>query len=182
MYVATKFAASSPNAEIMGSVLVGFLTNLRAEDIRPILKTYHLEEIDVNKWYPQQLILDFDKAVAEQKVNATDNLVAIGIKLIDSVPLNPETKTVEDAIRSLDVIARAVVRNVPTEEGFRIVESRPGYALVVANTPWPDDLVYGYLWATVRRYKPANANFTVKEVKNQQPDVNPGVAYDITWG
>src|SRR5258708_25855368 len=73
--VAQKYVASSGEAEILGVSLIAMLENLRAADIRPILESYGLDEVEPKKWYPQQLILDVHRAIAESKIYAVDNLV-----------------------------------------------------------------------------------------------------------
>src|SRR5438046_3100345 len=122
-YVAKKFVASSPRAEIIGSVLMGFLNNLRAEEIRPLLAEYGLDTIDSKKWYPQQLILDFYRALAEEKVNATDSMVALGVKAIENIPVNPNVRTLDQAIQALESISQSIQRNGPAEEGFHVADS-----------------------------------------------------------
>ena len=181
-YVAQPFTASSPQAEMLGASLAALMENLQREDIMPFLEAHHLDKIEPMKWYPQQIVLDFERSIAESKINAIDSLVAIGMKGIDSMPFDPSIKTLEQAITLGNTMMRQICRNIPEEEGATIVENRPGYMLLVQNVPFPADMIYGYLWALTRRYRPATAKFAVKKIDNPNPDQNPGMAFEITWG
>lgn len=181
-YVAQPFIASSEQAEMLGASLSALMDNLQSEEIRPFLEKYSLEQIDPMKWYPQQLVLDFERAIAKSQIDAMYSLVAIGMKGIDSMPLDPNVQTLEQAVILGNTMMRRVCRNIPEDEGAIIVENRPGYLLVIQNVPFPDDMIYGYLWALARRYKPANAMFSVEKVANPNPEQHPGTGFAITWG
>ncbi|MEP7286550.1 MAG: hypothetical protein ABI947_12365 [Chloroflexota bacterium] len=181
-HVAQKFIASTPDAEVFGGALLGVIENIRADEIRPYLQKYNLESLDANRWYPEQLILDFQRAIVESRVNSTDNLVAMGMKGIDSAKLPPEVKTIEQALNALSTMFHTIHRNIPPEETLTVVESKPNFILLVENTALADDILYGYLWGIVKRYRPANASFSVTRVENPVADDYPGTAYEIVWG
>ena len=180
-YAAQEYVASSPDAEILGAVLLSFVQNVKADELMPFLKKYGLDEMDPNKWYPQQLILDFYKGMADNTINMSENMVAIGIKSVETVPQNPDAKTLEQAILTSNATNKVILRNVPEDEGFAIAESRPGYLLVIDNTPYPADAMYGYFWGLARRYKTPGGGFRVVRVDNPKPDQFPGRAFEITW-
>src|SRR5262245_13259408 len=136
-YVAQKYVAASPDVEILGGVLLGLLQATEIENIDSLLQKYGLDEIDANKWYPQQLVLDFYKAVASSEFNSSQNLTEIGTQMIDSTPLQSADNSIKGAIENLDVLTKHVMRNAPEEEKFSIHTSRPGYLLVISNQPYP---------------------------------------------
>ena len=183
-YVAQQYIASSPEAEVIGSLVSSLIDNLKADEIRPIIDGHNPQhvELDVNGWYPQQVILDIQKAIAEKQVNASENLVAIGVKSVDHLQFAPEVQTIEQAIAAFNAIAKQTHRNIPDSETILVVESRPGRVVVVNNTPYPSDNIYGVLWACARRFTPAGAAFTVRGIENPDPGRLPGTAYEITWG
>ncbi|MEP7286552.1 MAG: hypothetical protein ABI947_12375 [Chloroflexota bacterium] len=88
-YVAQPCVASSPEAEVMGTGLLGLIKNLRADDVLPYLQRYGLDSIDADHWYPHQLSLDFQRAIEESHINSTDNLVAIGMAVMEKAPFPP---------------------------------------------------------------------------------------------
>jgi hypothetical protein len=179
-YVAETFVAPSPEAEVIGQGFLALVNNLQSEDIKPFLKQYQLEAIEGDKWYPMQLVLDIEKAMVEAKVNATQNLVAIGISLVDTMPF-PNVTTLEQAIDMLNTMISYGTRNIPEESRWYVAESEPGHVLVTMNMPYPADAVFGYLWGIARRFKPANTKFSVKQVENPKPAEFPGVAFEIRW-
>ncbi|MEP7286551.1 MAG: hypothetical protein ABI947_12370 [Chloroflexota bacterium] len=73
-------------------------------------------------------------------------------------------------------------RNIPSGENFTIVEFRLNFMLVMANTPYPADTTYGYLWAIAKCFRPLNTTFSVTRVENLVADEYPGNAYEIRWG
>lgn len=180
-YVAQVGIASSPNVQIVGSVLQALVQNAKVEELRPLLRKYGLETIELDKWYPQQLVLDFHMAVANSEVNAGENLVAIGMKAVDTMPFPETAKTIEDGVNVVDAMTRQIYRNLPDGEGLSIAARRPGYLLVIDNTPYPEDIIYGYLWALAKRFRPSGADFKVRVVENTDPETYPGKAFEITW-
>jgi hypothetical protein len=162
-YVAQEYVASSPEAEVIGDLLLSLIDNLKADEIRPILENYipRHEEMEVNRWYPQQVFLDVYKAIAERKVNAAENLVAIGMKAAEHLPFTPEVQTVEQAVAFFSTITKKTHRNIPDTESLLVVETRPGGIVIVNNTPYPADAVYGMLWAFATRFVPAGMSYTV---------------------
>ena len=179
-YAAQEYVASSPDAEILGAALLALVQNLKADELLPVLKKYGLDKMDPNTWYPQQLILDFYKGMADNTINISENLVAIGIKAVETVPQDPNAKTLEEAILASNMTNKQIMRNVPEEEGFAIAESRPGYLLIIDNTPYPADTMYGYLWGLAKRYKSPGGTFRVVRVDNPVPDRFPGRALEVT--
>jgi hypothetical protein len=180
-YIAQEYIASSPEAEIIGALMLALVQNLKADELVPMLKTYGLADIDPNKWYPQQLVLDFFKAVAANSVNVSENFVAMGMKSMDMLPIDPRVKTFEESITAFDSTNQQITRNIPADEVLMIAESTPDHVLLIANMPYPIDMVYGYVWVLARRYKPANRSFTVTRVDNPTPDQYPGSALKVIW-
>jgi hypothetical protein len=181
-YVAQKFVSPSTNAETLGAALMLFFENILAETIRPILEKHGIETLEPDQWYPMQLILDVEKDIVDSPLYGNESLVALGMKAIDTAPFDPSITTIEQAIAALDTIVNYASRNIPEGFGYHLVESRPGYILVTENMPFPDDAIYGYLWAVARRFKPHNTTFTIQRVPDPQPEVYPGEAYEIQWG
>jgi len=180
-YVAQQFVASSPQAEMLGVIIEGFLHNLRTEEIREFLMRYGLETIDPKRWYSQQLILNIEKAIVEAQINASENLVALGMEAVEHQPFPPTVKTIGDGILAIKAIMASVTRNVPPDETMDIIVQRPGYMLVVVNMPFAADSLYGYLWGVTRRFRPPKSIFSVKKVNNPDPENHPGMAFEITW-
>jgi len=78
------YVTPSPEAKIIGQVIFAFTQNIRSDELAAILSKYGLTSIQPDQWYPLQLCLDFEQAVAESTENGTESLVAIGMKFIDT--------------------------------------------------------------------------------------------------
>jgi hypothetical protein len=181
-YVAQKYVASSPDVKLVGGVLLALQQETGVDDIKPLLQTYDLSEIDPNQWYPQQLLLDFYKAIAEMKFNSKQNLTGIGIQFMSTIPIDPKVKTFKEAIEFITASIGTYNQNVPEEEKFTVPVYREGYAIVISNMPYPDDVLYGYIWAIAKRFCLSDGGFSVRYIDNPDPDQHPGVAYEVTWG
>ena len=180
-YVAQEGIAASPNVQIQGAVLQALVQNIKAEEIRPLLQKYGLATIEPDRWYPQQLVLDFEFAVANSEVNAGENLVAIGMKAVDTIPFPASTRSIEDGVNALNLVMQQILRNVPDDEGIFIAARDSGYLLVTANMPYPEDILYDYLWSLAKRFRPSGSAFKVTAVENPEPEEHPGKAFEITW-
>jgi len=180
-YVAKAGIASGPDGKMLGAVLLAFVQNINAEELEPFLTQFHMSKIEPHEWYSEQLILDFENAILTSRFNSSENLVAIGVKGIDTTPFPPDIKTFEDAIESMNGMSKYVTQNMPDEAKMYIAVHSADGPTITANLPYPKDILYGYIWALARRYKPAGRRFSVKFVENPDPENFPGQAYKVTW-
>lgn len=172
-YIARKLIASSSEAQALGRVLLPLLNNPRADTIAPLLKQAGLASIDPQQWYSQQRLLDILLAVAEADGKLGEDLVSVGMSLIDAVPLPADVNTLEDAIGELPMLYHSLHRDVPLEEGFRWQHSDPHTLRLYVNTPYPDSFVYGYLYALARRFGARGSTFAVRpRVINEEGQVS----------
>ena len=73
-----KFSAA-PNAEVLGVAMLALPVCLKADEIMPLLKKHGFADIDAEKWYPQQSIVNLYRDIEEGRSNVSESLVAIGI-------------------------------------------------------------------------------------------------------
>jgi hypothetical protein len=181
-YVAQKFIAPSPDAQVIGFTLKTYLRSLRADDIAPILAKHGLPEIDPNQWYPMQRALDVQKDINDTNENVSEVLVAAGIQFAQDWSIPPETKTIADALHMLRQLSKQVDRCVPDGFGFTIQEVCEKHVRMFHNTPYDDHSVYGLLWGLVKRLKPQGNMFVVRIIENPDPEAYPGTCFEIKWG
>ena len=148
-----KYVASSPDAELTGASLSSLSTNLLAETIRPILEQYGLTKIDPEQWYSQQIPLDI---LHETKNTSNEmfTLVAVGqqvINVIDAAQL-PPVETFFEGVSLLSAIYDLNHRNKAVDDRIIVTEVNPNLIQVVNATPYPDDLIYGYVYSIVYRF------------------------------
>ncbi len=166
-YVAELYRASGPEAEYIGALLMSLSQNLRAETIRPVLKKHGLQDFDPMTYYPQQKILD---VLQEIEQNFTfEELVAIGIKSTEVMPLPPEVTSLEVAIMGLDLYYKSLCRNTPPEEGITVEWLGPRHARTINNQPTPPFIVYGNIYGVARRFRSKGVEPLVLLTKKETP-------------
>src|SRR5258708_2196464 len=179
VYVATLFVAPSANAESIGAAMAGWTENIRAEDIQPILKKHGLETIEPEKWYNMQVLLNVVKDIVESRNNVLEDLTAVGIKTVETMPLSPEVNSIESALNFINQAVRLTSRNIPDEFGVLLKVVTPQHFLVTNNSPFPEANVYGYLWGLVNRFKAPDHIFTIHALPKEQ---GTPTVFSIKWG
>ncbi|MCU0476738.1 MAG: hypothetical protein MUC99_11635 [Anaerolineae bacterium] len=160
-YVAQKGKAASPQVEAMGAALGPMISNIRAEEVRMVLKEYGVEDIDLQQWYPQQLLLDIFRAVEGQYGEFSENLVAIGIQAIDAFAFPDSVTDIEAVIQFLQGVYQMTHRNHPAEESWLCHKVGENAYDITANMPYPDASSYGYLYGLARRFAPKGMRASV---------------------
>lgn len=161
-YIARKLVASSPTARILGRGMLPLLNNPRATQIAPLLAKAGVSIIEPEQWYEQQRVLDVFASITASDGSLGEDLIAVGMSLIDAASLPPDIAVLEDAIRELPALYHSLHRDLPPEEGFGWEQSSPALLRLYVNTPYPDGFIYGYLYALVRRYNTRLNQFAVK--------------------
>jgi hypothetical protein len=173
-----KFVAAS-NGEVLGSAMLALPVCIQASEIMPLLERHGFAEIDPGKWYPQQNILSLYRDILEGRSNVTDNLVSIGIKSVETMAFPPEL-TVDTMLDAMATSYATVHRNIQPGEGTWIKKIGDGHFLAIINTPYPDDIFYGYYWGLMKQYTPSTMRFRVALAPDDAEMA--GTVYDIQWG
>jgi hypothetical protein len=174
-----KFVAA-PNGEVLGAAMLALPTCIAADEIMPLLQRHGFADIDPGKWYPQQNILSLYRDILEGRSNVTDNLVSIGIKSVETMQFPPEVDNINAMLDAMAYSYPMVHRNTQPGEGTTIVRLGEGHCQIVINTPYPDDVFYGYYWGLMKKYTPSTQRYRVA-LTNERPDL-PGTVYDVQWG
>lgn len=182
-YVAKPFVAGTPQAEVIGQVVLAFSQNLEAAQIAPLLPKYGLDNVDPDQWYPHQNWMNVLRDIAQDDTGASSSaLVAFGKQVVETAVMPPEIDTIPKALNALHAIHHMNLRNIPEEEGYTIVEKGPQHYWVYHNTPNPGDTIYGFLWGLAARYKGDGERFVVRIIDNPNPDDVPGSLFEVKWG
>src|ERR1700694_2443449 len=96
-----KLIATSPNAEVFGESVLGYVTCVSREDIKPVLVKYGLDALDVKAWYSHQRMLDVLGDIQNGQTNVAESLVSIGMKVMELVSLPPTINSVPTVLASL---------------------------------------------------------------------------------
>src|SRR5262245_49362121 len=72
----------NPATEVSGQTLLAYVHNVQADVILPIFEKHGYKDIDPNRWYPLQPLLNVLYELGTS-IDATTNLVAIGVKIAE---------------------------------------------------------------------------------------------------
>lgn len=155
-----KYVASSPSAEIVGSGLQPFLTSGERDTFQHILDKHHITAFDPNAWYPVQVSLDLQKEIKDQPGSSTA-LVSIGMRVVQDAPF-PPMKSLEEAVSIFSQAYSMNLRGHVAQEGLHAEQIKPGHLAITNASPHSDEMVYGYIYALVNRFKPAGSHPVVQ--------------------
>lgn len=155
-----KYQASTPEAEVIGAALLAYNEALTYGEFKHILEEHDLSNIDPEAWYPQQLTLDIQKAISKTP-GGIQMLVSIGMKIIETAQF-PPMESLEDAIGAFAASYPMNFRNQADDDVIIGKKVEDGKIKVVNKSPHSDDMIYGYVYALVHRFKPEGTHPTVK--------------------
>jgi len=182
-YVAKPYIAGTPQAEVLGQTVQAFSENLESAIIAPLLPQHNLDHIVPDAWYPHQswmnVLRDIDIQLGS---HASSAFVAFGKQVVSTALMPQSLKSVPDVLYALHDIHHMNLRHIPAEEGYRVEKDDAGAYLVYHNTPNPDDVIFGFLWGLVARYKRPSEAFSVRMLhKNPRPEICRSV-FEVKWG
>lgn len=150
-----------PEAETLGALLHAFTDNLQGEDTRPIVEKHEIADVDPNGWYRVMNLLNALNEIAENP-NVVFNMVAIGMKIGEVVPMPPEMKdpSLPDVLMIWDDLYQGLHRNANLGDIVCKKVADKHYTTTHSN-PYPDDMSYGILYAYGKRFLPTGTQFTV---------------------
>ncbi len=163
-----RFQSFDPNAELSGATAYAFLININHENIENILRSHHLANIDPERWYSLQSVLNVMSDISEG-FDYSSNFVAIGLAAgelgIKMLPPGMGNLTVEQFLNDYEKTYLARHRN--GDVGWVKTEKLDdSHFIVSARTPYPDDVVYGVFYAYVRWLTPPGKRFILRYDEN----------------
>lgn len=155
-----KYVSATPDVEIGGYGIKAYELAYSKQDFEHILQFYGLTEVDPESWYPQQLTLDIQKAIKESE-NGGEQLIDVGIAVIETA-LFPPLDSLDDVFAGFSMQYNMNFRNHPPEEGIFVNKISDNHYQIINGTPHSDEMVFGYVYALVKRFAP----------KSRQPRVS----------
>jgi hypothetical protein len=166
---------------ISGQAMQAIVQSIEFDSIRP-----HMEEmfqayglppiIDPNQWYPLQLYYDITK-----RLNS-DELISIGVRFINAAIFPPEIDSIQRAIELLMATHHLNLKNVPEGDGYSDYHFDAHRITFRENTTFPHDLMYGYIYGLVQRYKKNGESPVVRRTFLNEADPDAaGAIYEITY-
>lgn len=175
-----KYQASTPNAEIIGAALKPYYSAITHNDFKHILEQYDLNEIDPEQWYPQQLTLDVQKRIFQGE-GGSQNLVAIGMKIIDDA-IFPPMNSLEEAVNAFASSYPMNFRNQSADDLIHAEFVDDQTIRVVNGSPHSDDMIYGYIYGLVRRFREENKSFSVEYEDISKRDSDEDTVFIVHYG
>ncbi|MCU0466744.1 MAG: hypothetical protein MUF38_19525 [Anaerolineae bacterium] len=153
----TSHAAS----ETLGVNFAAFVDNLMSEETRPVMEKYDIHNVNPHDWYPTQRLLAALNEIASQ-VNVTSNMIAIGMKIGEIVPLPPHmtSPTLPEVLMIWDDLYQALHRG-PSSGEIKAERVSDTHYKTIHSVVYPDDMSYGILYAYGKRFLPRGTAFKV---------------------
>jgi hypothetical protein len=165
-----KYVATVPDAQVSGAAILALAANIRSQKIRPILEKHGVANVDAARWYPQQTLCDIYRDITSDPDTTYEELVAIGMKTMETVEFPAETNSIEDALQMLPAMYGAIHQHADANEGWQIVRRDDHTLNVVFTSPYSDAAAFGYLFTIANRFKPAGTTASVHVLSGYDED------------
>ncbi len=150
-----------PAAEISGQDLMAYPVASNAEVVLRILRKYGFAEIDPERWYPLQPLLDALYEIGTHP-EAAGSLVSIGVKIAEYGVEPPDLRSARLA-QVLEGWDRHLYANVRHGDVGHIVAQKITDTCyrIIHQDVFPDELSYGLAYGFARVHLPLGTNFRV---------------------
>lgn len=177
-----EFIAFDPNVEVMGTNYLTLIELVpRQALVREALEEngFQIGEIQAEKWYPQQSLLNVWKVLA---MDVSFDLVAVGMRIPDLFQFPPQIDSVESALGGLNVAYEMAHRGGEIGE-YRFEKTGERSGTMICHNPYPSDLDYGIVYRLVQKFRTDNHPFTVRRDENAPSRKTGGdsCTFNIEW-
>lgn len=172
-------------AELIGSAAKTLLNNPSFQKFEQSLAEHNLLSIQDDQWYAVDNILKmFAEWTNANRGEASSNFVSVGIAVINNLPLPPTVEQLSFSEITLLLEQLYVVQHRNGEVGT-ITATKIGakHTVYVSTSVYPDDLIYGYIWGTSRRFISKGKHFTVyyDPQAPRQDEGGESTTIHLTW-
>jgi hypothetical protein len=174
-----KYVAPRADTEVIGHALIAFEHSSEREAFLEVLKRHHLEQVDPEAWYLMQITLDVQKEIKSGS-GGMQAMVSIGMAVINAARF-PPMNSIEDAIMGFAGTYPMNFRNIDPSEGISAEKVAERKIKVVNHSPHSDDMVYGYIFALIHRFKPEGTSPTVEFEDYSLCDSDASTVFWVTW-
>ena len=152
-----------PEAEVIGLMLNAYVDNMMGAETAPTFKKYGVVDLDPHGHYPLSRMLNALNELALMP-SVSLNMVAIGMKIGEGVPMPPELgehPTIEDVLMAWDATYQFLHRGADVGKIW-IEKVNDRFFKTYHSVPYPDDMSYGVLYGYAKRFLPHGTRFTVR--------------------
>ena len=155
-----QFVAFAPGVEVSGQSGLSIIEGMAM--VKPltleILKEHGLDNIDKDKWYPQQAWLNVYKAIFKRFGPST--LYQIGSKVPENAIFPPDIDSLEKGLNSIDVAYHLNHRGGDIGY-YKLTSFGKNEAVMFCEDPYPCDFDRGIINTIVRRFIGTGSTFIV---------------------
>jgi hypothetical protein len=157
------YQSFDPSTEVIGTSLVGFTKSMVHDNLTEILARYHLDKIDPQAWYPVQTLLDLFGEISNG-VEPSPTFISLGVAVaqagLQAMPAAAKAVTLEQFFASYNDLWQSRHRN--GDAGYIKYEAiSPNHLVLKFKTPYPDDILYGLIYAYARFFCPKDQTTSV---------------------
>ncbi len=157
-----QFIAHDPNVEVVGAVILSAIAHLKS-DVVPLLEKHGINDVQSDRWYPQQAFLDVLRDIQEgwSFGSSTVDLMSIGMRIPDNAVWPDDVNSVEEALDSIEMAYQLNHRGGDIGH-YKIEFAEPHHIRIVCDNPYPSDFDYGIIYRTVKKFSPKGQTFQVQ--------------------
>jgi len=137
---------------------------IQHDELEPILADYGIDHVDLDQWYPLQTWLRVLDTIANRE-NAMQNLVSVGMAIAETVLFSTDENysTMPGCMRrAVDALAAEHKGDFGT---FSFEKPAPHEMDIAHQSPYPDDLIYGFVYGVARQC--LGGNFVLRYAVDQ---------------
>lgn len=170
-------------AEVLGQSASAIFNNMRREEVLESLEKHGVANLKPDEWYPVDKFVD---AMADwyNNPNTTINLVSVGMAIIENAPMPSEVADMSplEQLSLISMIHDQSHRNGDAGK-YVMVQVSDNHVKITSNTPYPDDMIYGYIYGICRRFlAPKGYRFMLRyDDVITQHDGHDCTVFHVTW-
>jgi hypothetical protein len=134
---------------------------LQADETKPIMAKYGLDNLEPEKWYPAHLWMDALNELSKMP-NVSSNFVAIGMEIGKIVPMPPDmpNPTLGQVLMIWDGLYQYLHRNGDAGQ-IKCEKVSDQHYKTIHTDLYPDEFSYGILYGYARRFLPPRTPFKI---------------------
>lgn len=175
------YKAFSPNVEMYGQTIVGFVAGMGAftDMAMQLLKKHGISNPQPDQWYPQQSYLDAFKEMAAKTGPKT--VQQVGKRVIDVAPFPPGIDTLEKALAAVPQSYKMNHRG-GNAGGYSFTKTGERAAKMVCNIPYPDEWDMGVLLGVAAKFAPGKVvKIAIDESQPTRKKGADSTTFLISW-
>jgi len=160
-----RYQAFDPASEMYGMSVQAFTKSILHDDIADILNRHGMDEIDPQKWYSVQKLLDVLNDVVEEGSNTSQVFVSVGIGAAElGYAALPEPVKAQLTLRGfLSAYGKRLGELHHGDVGYVQFEEAAGNHFIMTwRVPYPDDMMYGVFYGYTRLLRPPRQTFSLE--------------------